>query len=71
MNLINFPQKSNLHIYLKYLGNQNEYLSRLTVSFSSSFFVWQMPLSLESIACKAQLKNDRGMWSEGPIYSIK
>lgn len=68
MNLINFPQRSNQHIILKYMGSKKEYLPRSTPF--SPFCLENAALS--GIYCmKGELKNDRGMWWEGPIYSIK
>lgn len=51
MNLINFPQRSNQHIILKYMGNKSEHLPRSYQSLSL-LSVLQMLLSLASIACK-------------------
>lgn len=49
MNLINFPQRSNQHIILKYMGNKKEHLPRSYPSLSLPS-VLQMLLSLGSIA---------------------
>ena len=51
VNLINFPQRSNQHIILKYMGNKNEHLPRSYPSLSLAS-VLQMLISLGSIACK-------------------
>lgn len=49
MNLINFPQRSNQHIILKYKGSKNEHLPRSYPSFSLPS-VFPMLLFLGSIA---------------------
>lgn len=48
MNLINFPQRSNQHIILKYMGSQNEHLPRSYPSLSLPA-VLPMLLSLGSM----------------------
>lgn len=69
MNLINFPQRSNQHIVLKYMGNKSEHLPRSYPSHSP--FCLANAASLEIYGMHAGLKDDRGMRWEGPIYSIK